>query len=523
MKILFIFFIISILINLAAREIVPDEVLVMFQSNVPQSRQIEIMQSEKLAVIYQLSVRLSIWHCRINDDKSPADAVLELKKYAEVKFAQPNHRVELRETLPDDEYIDLQWCLHNTGQTGGTPGADIAAASAWDIETGGISARGEDLVIAIVDNGTYLTHPDLNFYKNVHEIPGNGIDDDGNGYIDDYDGWNAYNHTGNPGTGSHGTHVSGIAAARGNNSAGVSGVNWNAQIMPIAGSSSSEATVVEAYGYVLEMRSRYNETNGAEGALVVAANSSFGINGGNPADYPIWSAMYDSLGIAGVLSMGATANANWNIDEMGDMPTACESEWLISVTNTTHTDAKNSSAAYGLQTIDLGAPGTSIYSTDTNTSGYSYKTGTSMASPQVAGAAAFLMSVLPAVTLQEYLDAPGELAIVIRDAIFAGTDPLEALDGVTVTGGRLNIYNSLLFLRNGDYGDITDNGVIDAYDASQVLQYMVGINPGGASLPWEIWRKGRADVDGNGFIEAYDSSLILRFSVGMIDTFPVED
>lgn len=512
-----------IFLALGAEEFVPHQIIVQFQKRTANDRQSEIFKLENITAIHQLSQRLTIWLCEIEDNMAEKEAVANLQKYPEVKYAQLNHKLELREVFPDDAEFSLQWCHHNTGQSGGVTDADIDTPSAWEQETGGITANGETIVLAIVDNGTYLPHPDLNFYKNILEIPGNGIDDDNNGFIDDYDGWNAYDHSGNPGVGSHGTHVAGIAAAIGNNGIGVCGVNWNAQVMPVAGSSSSEATVVEAYGYVLEMRTRYNETDGTEGAYVVATNSSFGVNAGQPEDYPVWCAMYDSLGLAGILSAGATANASWNIDEIGDMPTACDSEWMIAVTNTTDDDEKNASAGYGLVTIDLGAPGTTVYSTDTNTSGYSYKSGTSMATPQVCGAVGYLMSVLPAITLREYEESPGELALIIRDAILAGVDPLPDLTGTTVSGGRLNVYNSLLLIRNGAFGDVTSDEEIDAFDAANILQYFVDMDPVGAPLPWAIWLKGRADVDGNGIIEAYDGSLILRFAMGMIETFPVED
>ena len=132
--------------------------------------------------------------------------------------------------------------------------------------------------MAIVDGGADLNHVDIDFFKNIHEIPNNGQDDDGNGYIDDYDGWNAYSNNGNIPSSSHGTHVAGISAAIGNNGTGIAGVNWGVKVMPIAGSSSNESVVVNAYGYVLEMRSTYNETDGAFGAFVVATNSSFGVD-----------------------------------------------------------------------------------------------------------------------------------------------------------------------------------------------------------------------------------------------------
>ena len=199
---------------------------------------------------------------------------------------------------------------------------------AWDnYTTGGTSALGDEIVIAIIDDGFDLDHEDLNFWQNDNEIP-NGVDDDNNGYIDDFEGWNAYNQTGNIPADDHGTHVSGIAAALGNNGKGISGVNWNTQVMPIAGSSDNEAIVIEAYSYVLEMCARYNETNGQEGAFVVVTNASFGVNQGDPDDFPIWCGLYDELGSEGILNCAATANHNWNIDQVGDVPTACTSNFL---------------------------------------------------------------------------------------------------------------------------------------------------------------------------------------------------
>src|SRR5262249_49534599 len=161
------------------------------------------------------------------------------------------------------------------------------------------------------------------------------------------------------------------------------GVNWNVQLMPLKGVGTEDQTV-EAYTYVLEMRKKYNDSNGASGAFVVATNSSFGVNYGQPSDYPLWCAMYDSLGKYGILNAAATTNSNVDVDVVGDIPTACPSEYLITVTNTTAADELYP-AGYGVLTIDLGAPGASIYTTTPN-NGYSTATGTSPATPHVAGA-----------------------------------------------------------------------------------------------------------------------------------------
>ena len=416
------------------------------------------IQMEELRL---LSDRMNIWWFKYNSAGTDANEIrFRVSNDPAVKVVQFNHYITMRgdtgpnnysptdfANFPDDPMFSNQWGLHNTGQSGGTPDADIDAPEAWDISTGGITALGDTIVVAVIDGGCQLNHPDLNYWHNWLEIPNNGIDDDNNGYIDDHRGWNAYNNNGNIPSSSHGTHVSGITCAKGNNSIGVSGVNWGARVMPIAGSSSVEATVVAAYAYALELRATYNETNGLEGAFVVSTNSSFGVDLGQPGNYPIWCAMYDSMGVQGILSCGATANANWNIDVVGDVPTACPSDYMIAVTNTTRNDIKNSGAAYGLTTIDLGAPGTSILSTDTG-GGYSNKTGTSMATPMVAGSIALMFAAADSSLMVQYKSNLSLGAITFRDMLFEAVDSNASLQGITVTGGRLNVYNAALAASN---------------------------------------------------------------------------
>jgi len=422
-----------------------------------------------------LSRRLRIYLISFDPElTATAQQLIRLKQHALIEEAQFNHRVELRQTIPNDPLFSQQWALLNTGQSGGTPGADIDATLAWDVTTGGETANDREIVVAVIDDGFCLDHLDLDFWKNINEIPGNGIDDDGNGYIDDYDGWNAYSNTGNIPVASHGTHVSGIVGAMGNNGLGVSGVNWNVKVMPIAGSSSNESTVVAAYGYVHEMRSLYNETNGDLGAYIVATNSSFGVNYGQPENYPLWGAMYDAMGEEGIISAAATMNINANVDEVGDVPTSFPSPYLLGVTNTTRYDQKSNSAAYGPTTIDLGAPGTQILSTTPNNN-YSNSSGTSMASPHVAGAIGLMYAAAPEALLNQYDNQPDELALIMKDLLLAGVDILSSLEGITVTGGRLNLNNAIQLLLDYQF-DITP--------APFNLEAVYG--PEGVSLSWEV-------------------------------------
>lgn len=382
----------------------------------------------------QLSKRLNIWLFEINDNKElREDKMRRLNANADVRVIQNNHtNITLRESIPDDPFFGLQWAP-----------AIMNLPQAWEeFTTGGVTATGDTIVVAVIDGGADWTHEDLNCWENAHEIPNNGIDDDGNGYIDDFHGWNAYNHNGYVGSNNHGTHVSGIIGAVGNNGKGVCGVNWNVKVMPIAGSSGDESIVVEAYAYALEMRARYNETQGEEGAFIVATNSSFGVDYGDPNDYPIWCAMYDEMGDVGILSCGAGPNMNVNVDVVGDVPSACPGNYLIGITNTTSSDEKYGSAGYGVNNIDIGAPGTSIYSTLPNNN-YGNMTGTSMATPQVAGTIALMYAALPEEMMQDCKDDPAHFSLIMKYHLLNGADHLLSLDGLVASGRRLNAYGAI--------------------------------------------------------------------------------
>lgn len=382
----------------------------------------------------QLSKRLNIWLFEINDNKElREDKMRRLNANADVRVIQNNHtNITLREAIPDDPYYYQQWAP-----------AIMNLPQAWEeFTTGGVTATGDTIVVAVIDGGADWTHEDLNCWENAHEIPNNGIDDDGNGYIDDFHGWNAYNHNGYVGSNNHGTHVSGIIGAVGNNGKGVCGVNWNVKVMPIGGSSSNESIVVEAYSYVLEMRARYNETDGEEGAFIVATNSSFGVDYGNPDDYPIWCSMYDEMGNVGILSCGAGPNLNVNVDVVGDVPSTCPGNYLIGITNTTSNDVKYTGAGYGINNIDIGAPGTSIYSTLPNNN-YGNMTGTSMATPQVSGTIALMYAALPEEMMIACKNDPANFCLSVRHHLLNGADHLPSLDGLVASGRRLNAYGAI--------------------------------------------------------------------------------
>ncbi len=426
-----------------------------------------------------LSQRLNIWLLEYHSENMKAAAVRSLlQKNASVLQAQENHYIQRRQGDPDDPYYLDQWALHNTGQTGGDIDADIDAPEAWDITAGGFTALGDEIVIAIIDGGMDLDHPDINYWKNEAEIPANGLDDDGNGYIDDYDGWNARHSNGIIPADIHGTHVAGIAGAIGNNSEGISGVNRDVKIMPIAGASTLESVVIEAYAYIYEMRLLYNESNGAAGAFVVVSNASFGVDYADPDDFPIWCAMFDSLGSIGVLSCAATANIGVNVEAEGDMPTTCDSDYLIAVTNTTHTDRKYQSAAYGTISIDLGAPGTEILSTFPE-GDYGTMTGTSMASPMVSGAISLMFAAADVTLISDYKNNPGETIHLFKDWLMEGVDSLTTLEYKTLSGGRLNLHRSIQLVQS--YSDS-----LDPNPPINVDIYSDYVTPTSIELSWDV-------------------------------------
>jgi len=373
---------------------------------------------------------------------SVPEAIRLLKTIPGVSVAQANHIISTRETVPNDPFFGNQWFHRQNSDR------DIDSDLAWDITTGGQTPLGDDIVVCVIEpNGAKWDQTDIlpNHWVNTQEIPGNGIDDDGNGYVDDYNGWNITNGSGNLSTGSHGTQVSSMIGARGNNGIGISGVNWNVKIMQVQLGSITEANVIAAYTYPLKMRKLYNQTGGARGAYIVATNASWGVDYGQPSNAPLWCAMYDSLGTYGVISCGATANNNVNVDNVGDLPTACPSEFLISVTATNSSDNRTFSG-YGQTTIDLGAPGSSVFLA--SNSSYGNVSGTSFASPCVAGAVALMYSA-PCNSLATIAQfSPSLAAQMVKSYILGGVDAVANLTTETVTGGRLNLRNSLDLLLN---------------------------------------------------------------------------
>jgi thermitase len=316
---------------------------------------------------------------------------------------------------PDDSYFSNQWSFDNTGQTGGTVDADIDAPEAWANTTGS-----DSVVVAVIDTGVLYNHNDLssNIWNNKGEIPDNGVDDDGNGYIDDIRGWNFVNSTNDPvDDQEHGTHVSGIIGAVGNNALGVAGVSWHVKIMPL------KAFDQYGQGSTLDAIKAIEYAN-ANGASVIS--NSWG--GPDPSQ-----ALKDAIDASPAVVVCAAGNGNGNDNDFFPVyPASYSSPNIISVTATDNNDTLASFSNIGLSSVDLAAPGTNILSTY-YLGNYVTMSGTSMATPHVSGVVVLVKAMNPSLTSTQ-----------IKNIILSTVDVKSSLSGKVASGGRLNAYNAVM-------------------------------------------------------------------------------
>lgn len=352
-------------------------------------------------------------------DLPVTEAVKRYENAPGIEYAEPDYLLR-SDAIPNDPRFGGLYGLNNTGQTGGKADADIDAPEAWDITTGNAGT-----VVAVIDSGVDVDHPDLrdNIWTNPDEIPGNGIDDDGNGYVDDVNGWDFANNDNSLyhsyAEDDHGTHVAGTIGAAGNNGVGISGVAWRAKIMPLKfigpNGTGYTSNAAKALDYAI-----------AEGVKI--SNNSYGCAG------CFSSSLRDTIqraDAAGHLFVASAGNAGADNDATAHYPSGHDLPNIISVAATDSGDALAGFSNYGNSSVDLAAPGVGILSTVPD-NGYTSYSGTSMASPHVAGVAALVKSRSPE------LDGAG-----VKARILGSVDKKASLTGKTATGGRLNAASAL--------------------------------------------------------------------------------
>lgn len=396
-------------------ESVPGELIIKFYPHLEKSAVENFLADHDGKIITQFrasgAVHVSFGNTKsINETRSLAARITASPG---VEYVEANTVIRLENT-PDDPQLGSLWGMEK-----------ISAEAAWEISTGN-----RDVVVAVIDSGVDYNHPDLkdNYWFNPGETgvdeqgrnkSNNGIDDDGNGYVDDFRGWNFVNNTNNPmDDNDHGTHCAGTIGATGNNGSGVVGVNWNVGIVGLkfisASGSGSTAAAISAIEYATKLG-------------VAMTSNSWGGGGSSNA----MLAAIREANEAGVLFIAAAGNSTSNNDSRPHYPSNYKVDNVIAVAATQQNDALASFSSYGRTTVDLAAPGVGILSTTRNNK-FRSMSGTSMATPHVAGAVALIKAAHPKMTAAE-----------LKDKLLSTVDQVALLDGKVLTGGRLNLQRAV--------------------------------------------------------------------------------
>ena len=355
------------------------------------------------------------------------DVVLYAEPSFKIEFNDPKETVSGKDLLPkeydanqpNDPQFSEQWALNNLGKNGGKQKADIDALKAW------LKTRGSDkVVVAVLDSGVDYTHVDLigNIWLRPDTVP--QYNDEQIGTFDDLHGFNGAENSGDPmDDNGHGTHCAGIIGAEGNNDEGITGINWNVQIMPLKfmgrGGFGTTKDAIEAINYAIDRK--------RNGVNVRVINASWGSTSYSKA-------LEDAIraaGEEGILFVAAAGNSTVNNDKSPHYPSNYDLPNVISVAALDRNDALTSFSNYGVKTVHIAAPGKDILSTWLGNA-YREASGTSMAAPQVAGVAALILASEPNLSVEK-----------LRERLLKSVDKIDSLTGKVENGGRLNAAKAL--------------------------------------------------------------------------------
>jgi subtilisin family serine protease len=426
----------SIISNMGKGKYKDGELLVKFKSGIISTSSLRLHRAVGASVMKRFNIMPDLEHVKLPKGLSVKDAILQYMSDPNVEYAEPNYMMHIVQ-IPNDQYFSQQWALLNTGQfANSTPNADISAPKAWDISTGS-----RDIIIAVIDSGIDYSHPDFvsNMWTNSGETNCfDGIDNDGDGYIDDCKGWNFFSNTNDPvDDNEHGTHVAGIIGAVGNNSIGITGVMWNVKLMPLkifgADGTSDTAKEIAAIDYAISLKNR--------GENIKVINASFSRSG----DFSIPEQQaIASANTAGLLFVTAAGNGGGSFCDDGDAnnndvspcyPANYNLPNIISVAATDRNDRLASFSNFGSSSVHVAAPGAFILSTVPTSillNGYDFLYGTSMATAHVSGLAGLLYSYYNSFNLSQ-----------IRGMIMRYVDEKTALESGIYSKGRIDAYKAM--------------------------------------------------------------------------------
>ncbi|MEP6595327.1 MAG: S8 family serine peptidase [Ginsengibacter sp.] len=408
---------------------VANEVLLKFKSGVANDLKTKIIALANGSISERLLTK-AMQHAGDNEGiyllRVPGnvqDAITNFKSVKEVVYAEPNY-IYQHNVLSNDTYFTTGklWGMYGDASSPANQYGS-QAAEAWAVGHTGSSS----VFVGVIDEGAMYAHEDLagNVWTNPFD-PIDGIDNDGNGYKDDIHGWdfNGNNNTTFDGTqDDHGTHVSGTIGAVGGNGKGVAGVNWSVTIISakfLGNSGGTTANAIKAVDYITDLKTRHS-------LHLVATNNSWG---GGGFSRSLKNAI-ERANAQNILFVAAAGNDGKNNDNTPHYPSSYTNSNVIAVASITKTGALSSFSDYGVASVDLGAPGSGIFSTlpgINNTSKYGSYDGTSMATPHVTGAAALYASTHPTATAAD-----------IKAAILNSVIATASLNGKCVTAGRLNV------------------------------------------------------------------------------------
>lgn len=413
---------------------VPNELLIKFRDGVDENKKTVAIgkfggkHKEKILTHMMLKHGDKQGISLVSTPGAISDAIEKLKAMPEVEYAEPNYIYTHQVTSNDPYYTNGSlWGMYGDASPLKINQYGSQAGEAWNLGHTGSST----VYVGLIDEGYMYTHEDLapNAGVNPGEIAGNKVDDDGNGYVDDLYGWDFDGNNNSVFDGvqdDHGTHVAGTIGAIGGNKKGVAGVCWSVKIINAKFLGSAGGTLlnaVKAIDYLTDLKIRHHLN-------LVATNNSWG-GGGYSA---MLQAAIERANAAGILFIAAAGNDARNTELTVSYPSGYPNSNIIAVASITSSGTLSSFSNYALTKVDLGAPGSAIYSTvpvksrKVTTSGYASYSGTSMATPHVTGAAALYAA-----------SSPGATASQIKNAILTSTIPTSSLSGKCITGGRLNV------------------------------------------------------------------------------------